>query len=309
MKLGKLNKVLKDQVNILTCELQNKTESTSHEIEVLENEKKGLHDKSVILEKEVNDVKEKIKSTLDELHSAELDVVLYQQKLEKFCHGAKNIDKILCMGKTDSDKRGLGYEEPLHNAKTPQITKFMKVTASTLVPKHNMISTTHNQAKQCLGTISLFSDVSECTWSDYRWTDTEQAKELDAGPRLVQKLIGFGDRRTSKIVAQIADEEVAHVAIGVFWFYAVCQKLGCVPCDTFKGSPHLEMEPFNYSARDIAEIPRDWYDLAFRDEPDKTEQLSEVYKRLSHVISMEKDNSSLNGDLQKASSCNSTATK
>ncbi|KAF6134893.1 hypothetical protein GIB67_002294, partial [Kingdonia uniflora] len=119
MKLGKLNKVLKDQVNTLTCELQDKIESTSHEIEVLENEKQSIHDKVVFLEKEVNDAKEKIKSTLDELHSAKLDVVLSQQTLEKFCHGAKNIDKMLCMGKTDSDKRGLGYEEPLFNAKTP----------------------------------------------------------------------------------------------------------------------------------------------------------------------------------------------
>ncbi|KAF6173619.1 hypothetical protein GIB67_022978 [Kingdonia uniflora] len=89
-----------------------------------------------------------MKSTLDELYSTKLDVVLSQQKLEKFFHGAKNIDKMLCMGKTDSDKRGLGYNEPLPNAKNPQITKFVKATASTSVPKHNMISTTHNHSKR-----------------------------------------------------------------------------------------------------------------------------------------------------------------
>ncbi|KAF6137536.1 hypothetical protein GIB67_031815, partial [Kingdonia uniflora] len=110
MKLDKLNKVLKDQVNTLTYELQGKIESTSHEIEVLEKEKQGLHDKVVFLEKEVNDVKEKMKSTLDELRSAKLDVVLSQRKHEKFYHGAMNIDKMLCMGKTNSDKRGQGYE-------------------------------------------------------------------------------------------------------------------------------------------------------------------------------------------------------
>ncbi|KAF6161109.1 hypothetical protein GIB67_007750, partial [Kingdonia uniflora] len=147
MKLGKLKKVLKYQVNTLTCELQDKTESTSHEIEVLENKKQGLHDKVVFLEKEVNDANEKMKLTLDELHSSKLGVVPSQQKLEKFCHGAKNIDKMLCMGKTDSDKKGLGYEEPLHNAKTPQITKFVTTTASISMPKHNMISTTHNHSK------------------------------------------------------------------------------------------------------------------------------------------------------------------
>lgn len=58
----------------------------------------------------------------------------------------------------------------------------------------------------------------------------------------MQKLVGFGDLRTSKIVARIADEEVAHVAVGVYWFVDVCQKMGCTPCSAFKGfvaSPFL----------------------------------------------------------------------
>ncbi|KAF6144501.1 hypothetical protein GIB67_013145 [Kingdonia uniflora] len=160
LKLDKLNKVLKDQVNTLKCELQDKTENTSHEIDILENEKLGLHDKIVCLEKEVNDAKEKIKSTLDELCLAKLDVVLFEQKLEKFCHGAKNIDKMLCMGNTDSDKRGLGYKEPLLKSKTPQITKFVKATASTLVPKHNMIYITYNHFKWV--SYSYFNYCSIC---------------------------------------------------------------------------------------------------------------------------------------------------
>ncbi|KAF6170143.1 hypothetical protein GIB67_038676 [Kingdonia uniflora] len=101
---------------------------------------------SLFLEKEVNEAKKNMKSTLDELRLAKLDIVLSQQKLEKFCHRAKNIDKMLYMGKTDCDKRGLGYDEPLPNAKTPQIINFVK--ASTSVPKHNMISTTHNHTKR-----------------------------------------------------------------------------------------------------------------------------------------------------------------
>lgn len=51
----------------------------------------------------------------------------------------------------------------------------------------------------------------------------------------MKKLVGFGDCRTSKIVAKIAEEEVAHVAVGVDWFLAVCQKMGRAPCSTFKG--------------------------------------------------------------------------
>lgn len=63
----------------------------------------------------------------------------------------------------------------------------------------------------------------------------QEARGLDAGPRLVKKLVGFGDNRTSKIVARIADEEVAHVAVGVYWFASVCEKLNCAPDSTFKG--------------------------------------------------------------------------
>ena len=51
----------------------------------------------------------------------------------------------------------------------------------------------------------------------------------------MQKLIGFGDLRTSNVVARIADEEVAHVAVGVHWFVSICQKMDCAPCSTFKG--------------------------------------------------------------------------
>jgi uncharacterized ferritin-like protein (DUF455 family) len=51
----------------------------------------------------------------------------------------------------------------------------------------------------------------------------------------VQKLVGFGDNRTSKIVAKIAEEEVAHVAVGLYWFLSVCQKMGRAPDSTFKG--------------------------------------------------------------------------
>lgn len=63
----------------------------------------------------------------------------------------------------------------------------------------------------------------------------QEARGLDAGPRLVQRLVGFGDLRTSNIVARIADEEVAHVAVGVHWFVDVCQKMGRKPEIAFKG--------------------------------------------------------------------------
>ncbi|TMW88698.1 hypothetical protein EJD97_018222 [Solanum chilense] len=154
----------------------------------------------------------------------------------------------------------------------------------------------------------------------------QEARGLDAGPRLVQKLIGFGDHRTSKIVSKIADEEVAHVAVGVFWFVSVCEKMGRTPCTTFRGpfyfirfvrcshslaslanSPILLTDlleeynvevkgPFNHLARNEAGLPREWYDPSSSVE-DKQNKLSQVYDRLECIIAMEKDNSSLNSPL------------
>lgn len=69
----------------------------------------------------------------------------------------------------------------------------------------------------------------------------QEARGLDAGPRLVKKLVSSGDHRSSDIVAKVADEEVAHVAVGVFWFLIVCQKMGRTPCAAFKeiGRAHV----------------------------------------------------------------------
>ncbi|XP_019459011.1 PREDICTED: uncharacterized protein LOC109358954 [Lupinus angustifolius] len=132
----------------------------------------------------------------------------------------------------------------------------------------------------------------------------QEARGLDAGPRLVQKLVGFGDNRTSKIVARIADEEVAHVAVGVYWFVSVCQKLDCAPDSTFKdllNEYNVELKgPFNHAAREEAGIPRDWYDASSstsnldKKYQGNKKQLSAVYERLASIIAMENENSSLN---------------
>ena len=51
---------------------------------------------------------------------------------------------------------------------------------------------------------------------------SQEARGLDAGPRLADKLVGCGDNRTAAIVSRIALEEKAHVAVGTspalpFW--------------------------------------------------------------------------------------------
>ncbi|KAL5227916.1 hypothetical protein ABZP36_016181 [Zizania latifolia] len=53
----------------------------------------------------------------------------------------------------------------------------------------------------------------------------QEARGLDAGPRLVQKFLGFGDHRSADIVTKVA-EELAHVSVGLHWFLKVCQMMG-----------------------------------------------------------------------------------
>jgi hypothetical protein len=46
----------------------------------------------------------------------------------------------------------------------------------------------------------------------------------------MQKLVGFGDRGTSNVVARIADEEFScKCRLCSCWFVSVCQKMGLFP--------------------------------------------------------------------------------
>lgn len=93
----------------------------------------------------------------------------------------------------------------------------------------------------------------------------QEARGLDAGPRLAGRLVGWGDGRSAGIVNQIAEEEVAHVAVGVSWFLAVCKMINKEPDKTFKDLiRELDVElkgPFNHAAREKAGLPRSWYQL------------------------------------------------
>lgn len=54
----------------------------------------------------------------------------------------------------------------------------------------------------------------------------QEARGLDAGPKLAERLIGMGDAESARIVKQIAEEEVAHVSIGGAYFAPFCFTLG-----------------------------------------------------------------------------------
>ncbi|WIA40303.1 hypothetical protein OEZ86_013674 [Tetradesmus obliquus] len=83
---------------------------------------------------------------------------------------------------------------------------------------------------------------------------SQEARGLDAGRRLVERLKGAGDPRTASIVAAIAEEERAHVAVGVVWFGRLCSAQGVAPPEAFRAwlaalAPELLKGPFNHEER------------------------------------------------------------
>ena len=123
----------------------------------------------------------------------------------------------------------------------------------------------------------------------------QEARGLDAGPRLREKLVGRGDNRSAAIVERITNEELNHVAVGVHWFREICTReeniergneeaLGerflsaverCAP-DVLKG-------PFAHEEREKAGMSREWYDLTYRNE--------DLRSRLELMVKMEEANS------------------
>lgn len=94
---------------------------------------------------------------------------------------------------------------------------------------------------------------------------SQEARGLDAGGRLTDRLVGFGDNRSAAIVARITKEESAHVAVGVAWFRAICEALEFDAGQTFKEAlqrlcPDLLKPPFNHEAREEVGLQREWYD-------------------------------------------------
>ncbi|KAL2611447.1 hypothetical protein R1flu_023139 [Riccia fluitans] len=92
----------------------------------------------------------------------------------------------------------------------------------------------------------------------------QEARGLDASPRLVKRLSGLADNRSAAIVRRIGEEEIAHVGVGVTWFLRVCEQLQIDPGVTFQemiDECNIELHgPFNHTARARAGLQREWYD-------------------------------------------------
>lgn len=97
----------------------------------------------------------------------------------------------------------------------------------------------------------------------------QEARGLDAGERLASRLVGWGDNRSASIVSRIAEEEKAHVAVGVSWFTALCAVVGVDPGEQFQREisdlcPDLLRPPFHHVAREEVGMVREWYDASQR---------------------------------------------
>ncbi|RLO13176.1 hypothetical protein DYB28_001452 [Aphanomyces astaci] len=92
----------------------------------------------------------------------------------------------------------------------------------------------------------------------------QEARGLDAGPRLVHKLKSLGDRESADIVAQIVFEERGHVSCGIKWFKHLCASTKRDPVGYFhelvKGTfPEGLPGPFDLEARLAANMDPTWY--------------------------------------------------
>eukprot|EP00171_Calliarthron_tuberculosum_P016259 IDg16259t1 len=93
----------------------------------------------------------------------------------------------------------------------------------------------------------------------------QEARGLDAGPRLAARLVGAGDNESAQLVRTIADEELRHVQIGVKWFITECERLGKEPVLEFHAiamryaNPGAFAPPFDEQRRGAAGLTPEWY--------------------------------------------------
>jgi len=93
----------------------------------------------------------------------------------------------------------------------------------------------------------------------------QEARGLDAGPRLASRLVGYGDNRSAEVVRQIAEEEKDHVRVGVVWFQFLCERDGIDPKTKWRALVEQHAKgmlkgPYEHKARQAAGLPRDWYE-------------------------------------------------
>ncbi len=88
-----------------------------------------------------------------------------------------------------------------------------------------------------------------------------EARGLDAGPRLLEKIRARGDETALAIMTRIVAEEEGHVAVGTRWFRYLCERRGLDPLATFarihESFGRRPQPPFNLAARRRAGFAED----------------------------------------------------
>lgn len=116
-----------------------------------------------------------------------------------------------------------------------------------------------------------------------------EARGLDAGPRLVKRLVGTGDNESAKVVQVIADEEMEHVRLGVKWFLIECETEGLDAAEEFKrialemSNPGAFAPPFEVERRRKAGLLPEWY-MPVAEEMQRV--IDEQRKRKKHATKM-----------------------
>jgi len=114
----------------------------------------------------------------------------------------------------------------------------------------------------------------------------QEARGLDAGPKLAERLLGAGDMRSAAIIRRISSEELAHVAVGVRWLRTVSQTRESEPGDAFRTVvqrhyPDGLRGPFNHHIRHKVGLPREWY------APSPKPSMSDLRYRLEAMVEAE----------------------
>lgn len=92
----------------------------------------------------------------------------------------------------------------------------------------------------------------------------QEAHALDSGPRIDQRLRSCNDHASADVVAQIVEEEVGHVSVGLCCFQAASAAHGLDPVEAFHERvrsyvPRLLPGPFNEALRSLAGMGPEYY--------------------------------------------------
>ncbi|MBT3551663.1 MAG: ferritin-like domain-containing protein [Rhodospirillaceae bacterium] len=92
-----------------------------------------------------------------------------------------------------------------------------------------------------------------------------EARGLDTTPAAISKLTENGDTDAAAILAEIAAEEIPHVAAGVRWFEHICEVRGLEPKSSYQDLVRARFKgnlkaPFATEARAAAGFDAAWYE-------------------------------------------------